>query len=76
MRNYLAAQAGIWVPAGRTKDTHLQVDNLQKGHLYKFRVKAVNKEGASDPLETDSAIVAKNPFGEWQNSHLWMWLNS
>lgn len=52
------------MPAGRTKDTTFKVDNLQKGHLYKFRVKAVNKEGASDSLETDKAIVAKNPYGE------------
>jgi predicted phage tail protein len=56
-------QAGVWMPAGRAKDTNFKVENLQKGHLYKFRVKAVNKEGASDPLETETAIVAKNPYG-------------
>lgn len=55
---------GQWVPCGRSKDTKAQVDNLQKGKAYKFRVKAVNAEGPSDPLETDLSVVAKNPFGE------------
>ena len=39
------------------------VPGLTYGETYQFRVKAVNKEGASDPLETDKAIVAKNPYG-------------
>lgn len=30
---------GKWVPAGRAKDTNFKCENLQKGHLYKFRVK-------------------------------------
>lgn len=42
------------------------MDGLQKGHHYKFRVKAVNAEGESDPLETDSSILAKNPFGKYK----------
>lgn len=32
------------------------------GHEYQFRVKAVNKEGESEPLETMAPIVAKDPF--------------
>lgn len=32
------------------------------GKKYNFRVKAVNEEGESEPLETDHAILAKNPF--------------
>uniref|UniRef100_A0A915KJU8 Twitchin n=1 Tax=Romanomermis culicivorax TaxID=13658 RepID=A0A915KJU8_ROMCU len=51
-----------WVPAGRSKDTGFTVANLQKGHTYKFRVKAVNSEGPSDPLETEQGILAKNPY--------------
>jgi len=39
------------------------VENLQKGHTYKFRVKAANSEGTSDPLETEQGILAKNPYG-------------
>ncbi|PAV56317.1 hypothetical protein WR25_15732 isoform E [Diploscapter pachys] len=53
---------GRWVPAGRVTDTKAQVTNLQPGHEYKFRVKAVNKEGESDPLVTDTATLAKNPY--------------
>lgn len=30
---------------------------------YKIRVKAVNKEGESEPLETTETIIAKNPYG-------------
>lgn len=56
---------GQWVPCGRSKDTTFKVEGLTKGNSYKFRVRAVNNEGASDPLETDQAIVAKNPYGKF-----------
>lgn len=55
-----------WVPAGRTADgkaTQLTVDGLTEGKEYKFRVKAVNSEGESAPLESDRSFLAKNPFG-------------
>lgn len=42
-----------------------QVDGLVPGHEYKFRVKAVNKEGESEPLETFGSIVAKDPFSKY-----------
>lgn len=32
--------------------------------MYKFRVRAVNRQGESEPLESERAIVAKNPFGK------------
>lgn len=55
---------GRWVPVGRVAgtDTELDVKGLQEGHDYNFRVKAVNEEGESEPLETDASIKAKNPF--------------
>ncbi|KAL3252351.1 hypothetical protein MRX96_017670 [Rhipicephalus microplus] len=46
------------------KETKARIDGLQKGKKYKFRVKAVNKEGESEPLETGEDIVAKNPYDE------------
>jgi len=53
---------GRWVPCGRATAPHATIANLQPGHEYKFRVKAVNKEGESDPLVALDSVVAKNPF--------------
>lgn len=57
---------GRWVPAGETdgKETTFNVEGLTPGHKYKFRVKAVNRLGQSDPLTAQQAIEAKNPFGK------------
>lgn len=56
---------GRWVPAGETigPDTSLQVEGLIPNHKYKFRVRAVNKQGKSEPLATQTSIEAKNLFG-------------
>ena len=56
--------AGRWVPAGRSTEPSMEINNLTPGHEYKFRVKAVNPEGESEPLDGERSIVAKNPFGE------------
>ncbi|PIO60342.1 fibronectin type III domain protein, partial [Teladorsagia circumcincta] len=53
---------GRWVPCCRAEGTKATVTNLQPGHQYKFRVRAVNSEGESDPLATDQSILAKNPY--------------
>lgn len=55
-------ETGIWIPCGKSRDPELEVDGLVPGHEYSFRVKAVNKEGESIPLETLSPIIAKDPF--------------
>jgi len=55
---------GHWVPCGRSTEPEATVHGLQEGKPYKFRVRAVNKEGESDELETDKSIIAKNPFGK------------
>lgn len=57
---------GRWVPAGETEgpQTSLNIDGLVPGKKYKFRVRAVNKQGKSEPLTTAQAIEAKNPFDE------------
>lgn len=57
-------ETGRWVPAGRTKEPKLDVLGLTPGQDYKFRVSAVNTEGQSEPLETEKAVTAKNPFDE------------
>lgn len=56
---------GRWVPVGRTNDLEMDVKGLQDGHSYEFRVKAINDEGESEPLDTESATVAKNPYGKY-----------
>jgi len=55
----------VWdkVPGMVTKPSHV-VKGLEAGKKYKFRVKAVNKLGPSDPCELGRAILAKNPFGK------------
>jgi len=39
-----------------------EVMGLAEDHSYKFRVMAENEQGQSVPLETDVAVIAKNPF--------------
>lgn len=57
-------EVGRWVPAGRAKEPKIELNNLEPGHEYKFRVSAVNAEGESEPLEAEQSIIAKNPFDE------------
>lgn len=54
---YLFSQAGPKSPGT------FKIEGLTPKKKYKIRVKAVNKEGESDPLETDQPILAKNPYG-------------
>lgn len=57
-------ETGRWVPAGKSTEPKLEVKNLVPGKKYKFRVRAVNKEGDSEELETETSTLAKNPFGK------------
>lgn len=56
---------GKWVPAGFVdpSKTEQLVHGLEPNRKYNFRVKALNEEGESEPLESDASIVAKNPYG-------------
>lgn len=58
---------GLWLPVTKTTGTipEAKVDGLIPGHEYKFRVKAINKEGESEPLETLGTNVAKDPFSKY-----------
>ena len=54
----------IWNPINDViSGTSHVVKGLRKGKKYKFRVRAENQYGVSDPTETDHSIVAKNPYG-------------
>jgi len=55
------------VPVGRTDKPEMDVKGLQEGKEYHFRVKAINEEGESEPLETESTTLAKNPYGKIKN---------
>ncbi|XP_076356740.1 twitchin-like [Tachypleus tridentatus] len=56
--------SGIWVPAGKSIHPNFEIKNLIPEKKYHFRVRAVNKEGDSDELETSLATLAKNPYDE------------
>ncbi|XP_014665457.1 PREDICTED: twitchin-like isoform X3 [Priapulus caudatus] len=55
-------QRGTWIPAGTSKAPEIICDGLIPGKEYKFRVKAINSEGESEPLTTDHATLAKDPW--------------
>ena len=53
-----------WVKVGKVMgDTQCGVPGLEPGKKYKFRVKAVNSEGESEPLVNENEILAKDPYG-------------
>ena len=68
-------ETGKWVRVGKVAaDTpgspgfgdkpEMVVTGLNPNSAYKFRVKAVNDEGDSEPLVTLKPVVAKNPYGK------------
>jgi len=58
---------GKWVRVGKVNGERqpptYNVTGLEPGKTYQFRVTAINDEGDSDPLETQTAVLAKDPFG-------------
>lgn len=63
----LDPHTGQWIPCGKSTEPEANISGLQEGKKYKFKVKAVNKEGESEPLESEKSIIAKNPFGKYLN---------
>lgn len=63
-------ETGKWIRVGKVPgdkfgdEPEITVTGLEPGHEFKFRVRAVNDEGDSEPLTTEKAIIAKNPFGK------------
>ena len=62
---------GRWQPAARADGdtTDTEVKGLEPGKRYEFRVKAVNEEGESEPLDGDQSILAKDPYGTSAANH-------
>ncbi len=40
------------------------VKNLKPGHLYRFEVSAINKEGESLPTQTKDPVKAESPYSK------------
>lgn len=57
------ALGGAWIPCGESTKPECEVQGLAEGHVYKFRVVAVNPNGESDPLEAEDLVTAKDAFG-------------
>lgn len=59
---------GVWEPvaeiSGDVEPPEADILGLIPGKEYKFRVKAVNEEGESEPLMSDKPVLAKDPWGE------------
>lgn len=43
-----------------------KVDDLIAKKTYKFRIRAVNKIGSSEPGIFGKPVLAKDPWGKWQ----------
>ncbi len=59
-------EKGRFVQVGTVKngETKFNVKGLKNKANYKFRVKAKNKEGVSDPLSTEQYTTIKDPWGK------------
>ena len=57
---------GKWTPVEKVGKNvkELDVKRLQEGTEYYFRVRAENKKGVSEPLETEKSVVPKSPYGK------------
>ncbi|XP_037026623.1 twitchin-like isoform X3 [Bradysia coprophila] len=63
-----ASSKGVkWETAGEVpadKPTTFKVEDLTPNKQYKFRIRAVNKVGTSEPAEFQNTVLAKNPWDE------------
>lgn len=58
------SRTGEWDKVGQSIGVQFRVRGLENGSKYEFRVRAENQYGVGEPLEADSSVQAKNPFGE------------
>lgn len=56
------ASRGTWQEVGQFADCQAKLNKLTPNKKYLFRVKAVNLQGESKPLESDKEITMKNMF--------------
>lgn len=65
-----------WSPAGTTSETTFTVPKLLEGNSYKFRVRAKNEQGPSEPAETSEPVIAKHQFGKWRKACVYIWISA
>lgn len=54
----------VWsMVSEKQEECNVTTTKVIKGNEYVFRIRAVNKFGVGDPLESDS-VIAKNRFGK------------
>jgi len=60
----LDLEVNEWMNCAETSatSTQVQVTGLKPGHLYRFEVVALNKEGVSPPARTKEPVMAENPY--------------
>ncbi|KAL7669549.1 hypothetical protein ACOME3_010201 [Neoechinorhynchus agilis] len=56
------AGSDTWEPCGEAATTRFTVRNLEPMQKYKFRVKAQNQKGTSEPVDTENDILIKPPY--------------
>ena len=63
-----------WVRVGKTLilDNTVTITNLVEGNEYDFRIVAVNEAGDGRPSESSGLIRMRDPYGEWEDIHLFI----
>ncbi|CAH8526186.1 unnamed protein product [Heterobilharzia americana] len=55
-------KTGDWITVNSfVRTPNCDVTGLDEGNMYRFRVRAANEFGVSEPLDADKAIIAENP---------------
>jgi len=62
MVNMMDVSQNEYVTVVETKDKVAEVKGLKPGHIYRFEVVAVNKEGNSAPARLKDPVKAENPY--------------
>ena len=56
---------GNWTEVGQVNETKKDVLDLKENNKYKFRVRAGNKVGLSQPVELSEPVTAKDPWSKY-----------
>ncbi|VDN60786.1 unnamed protein product, partial [Dracunculus medinensis] len=60
----------VWQKVDAVKQSSTTICNLQVNHIYKFRVRAENNFGQSDPSEESESIFVPDPKYRKENDHV------